>query len=152
MTDLLAGSTVKAGDFPPAQADSQTDSYSATSTSYTTATTAGTYNDCGVAFTAPTSGRVAIHTTARMTNSGANGTLVAPQVSSGSTIGAGTVFEAAADAGGVANYTGTFVRVGTTHMVTGLTAGSPYNVILLHRVVSGTGSFANREVIVQPLS
>jgi hypothetical protein len=153
MPDLLAGSTVKGLDTPPSQADAEGSSYSFTSTTYTTATTAGTYVDCAVTFTAPTSGRVLICVNARVTNSTTQGTLIAAEVRIGSTVGSGTVVDAAADNNAVGSYTGTFERMGITHMLAGLTPGQVYNARLLHRVAAAsTGSAANRELIVSPLT
>ncbi len=46
------------------------------------------------------------------------------------------------------------MRAGLSHVVSGLTPGSVYNVILLHKVTGGasTGTIAHREVIVTPLT
>ncbi|WUI00199.1 hypothetical protein OHR68_43155 [Spirillospora sp. NBC_00431] len=152
MPDLLAGTIVRGQDFPRAVSDRGDISFDATNTSYGTASTGGTYEEVGVAFTAPTSGRVMIFTTARMVNSGATaGVLVAPETRTGSTIGSGTAVESIGDGHGVSHYGSTFARMGAAHYLEGLTPGSTYNTRLLHRVVSGTGSFALRELTVVPL-
>lgn len=152
MPDLLAGTTVKALDTPPAVSDRGDTSYDATNTTYSTDFVLGTYEDVAVAFTAPTSGRVMIFTTARMVSSGAtSGVLVAPETRTGATIGSGTVVETIGDGHGVSHYGSTFARIGASHIVSGLTPGDPYNTRLLHRVVSNTGSFALRELTVVPL-
>jgi hypothetical protein len=152
MPDYLAGTTVLAADTPPAVSAAQGGSYDATTTAYDVTTTAGTYADCAVVFTAPTSGRVLIHTAMRAINSATSGSLVAPETRLGSTIGVGTVVEAAADNIGCASYGTTFQRQGATHLLTGLTAGASYNTRLLHRASAGTATFANRELIVSPTS
>lgn len=128
----------------------QGDSYSLTTTTYGTAASAGTYVDCAVTFIAPASGRVKISLTARITNSAVAGVLVSTETRAGSVVGSGTVVEAAADAWGVSSYSGTLGRVGSMHMLSGLTPGSTYNVRALHKVASGTGSVALRELIVEP--
>lgn len=138
---------------PAAVTSIQTASFSATSTTYTTASTAGPYADCAVVFVAPPSGRVKVHTAARMVNTGATvGTLVSPEVRDGATIGAGTVIEGAGDGTGVSHYGTTFARSGADHLMTGLTPGTSYNARLLHRSTSGTetASIALRELIIEP--
>lgn len=146
MGDLLAGTTVKALDTTVTVANAQATTVTTTSTSYTTSGT-----DCAVSFVAPTTGRVIIHTIARCVNDGATGgTLVAPETRTGGTVGSGTVVESAADTNGTSHYGTNFARGSATHLLTGLTAGSTYNVRLLMRVTAGTGSIANREVIIQP--
>ena len=150
MGDLLAGSTVMGLDTPPTESDRGDSSFTATNTVFGVTTTGGTYEEVAVVFTAPTTGRVAIHTAARMTNSGANGTLVSPEIREGATIGSGTAVQSVGDGHGVANYTGTFVRAGATTYVEGLTPGNAYNVRLLHRATAGTATIALRELIVVP--
>ncbi|MET9734278.1 hypothetical protein ABZZ79_27665 [Streptomyces sp. NPDC006458] len=150
MPDLSAGSTVKALDTPPTAADAQSASVTTTSTSYTT-----TGTDCAVSFVAPTTGRVMIHTAARMVNSNAtSGTLAAPETRTGGVIGAGTLVEAAADAIGASHYGSTFARSGVVHLLTGLTPGATYNTRLLMRTSVGTdtATFAMRELIIEPAS
>lgn len=109
-------------------------------------------DDCAVAFTAPSTGRVKIHLAARMLNSGSNGTLMAPQTRVGGSIGVGSIFEDASDNIGVSHYGNSFARIGASHLLTGLTAGASYNTRLLMRcsVTSETATFAYREVIVEP--
>lgn len=152
MPDLLPGTTVLGLDTPPTQASAVSGSITATAITYGTAVTSGTYADCAVVFTAPTTGRVKIHTSARLLSSGAtSGSLVSPETRAGSTIGAGTIVEAAADGGGASHYGSTFARVGVTHLLSGLTPGAVYNTRLLHRssVVTETATFALREIVVE---
>lgn len=153
MPDLLAGTTIKGTDTPPTVSDFQSPSFDATATTYTTASTAGTYADCAVVFTAPTTGRVIIHIASRMTNTQAgNACVISAQIRTGSTVGGGTIFEDADD-GRAARQSGTpFNRVGITHLLTGLTPGASYNARLLHKnsASGNTASFAQRELIVAP--
>jgi len=152
MPDLLAGSTVKALDTPPAVSAAESATFEATSTSYTTTATSGTYAEVAVVFTAPTSGRVKTSVAARLINSSTGGTLVTAEVRTGSTIGSGTVVDSALDAAGCSHYGATFARAGINRMLSGLTPGASYNARLLHRVTANTGTFSMRELIVEPLS
>lgn len=152
MPDLLAGSTVRAADFPPAVADAETGNFTTTSVSYASSGT-GTYVDCAVVFTAPTSGRVKISLSARVLNSTTSGTLVSAETRLGDIIGSGTVVEAAADAHAVVGFGTNLHRLGVTHMLDGLTPGAVYNTRLLHKVnAASTGTINQRELIVEPLS
>lgn len=152
MPDLLAGSRVLALDTPPTVSAAESSSFDATSTSYTTTATGGSYAEVAAVFTAPTSGRVKVSVAARLINSTTGGTLVTVEVREGDTIGSGTVVDSAIDATGTSHYGATFARSGISHILTGLTPGDSYNARLLHRVTAGTGSFAMRELIVEPLS
>lgn len=151
MADLAAGTTVLGNDTPPTVTDTEAGSYTCTNTTFGVGTTGGTYADCGVAFVAPTTGRVKIDHSGWQSNSAANFTMTAPVVRQGSTVGSGTVVLAASDdntvavAGGGAQY-----RNGTSILVTGLTPGSAYNVRIEHRVSGGTGTIQRRNVIVTP--
>lgn len=149
MPDLLAGSIVRGLDSPPAVSSVADSSFDTTSTTYTTTASAGTYADCAVVWTAPTSGRVIIHVNARLINSTTGGTMVTAETRTGGTIGAGTVVDTTGDRG-PSHYGATFSRIGTTRMLSGLTPGATYNTRLLHRVTAGTGSIALRELIVEP--
>ena len=152
MPDLPPGSVVRANDTPPIQWSSQTTSISTVTTTYTTTVSAGTYVATAVAFTAPTTGRVKITVAARLDNSAVAGTHLSAETKTGSTIGSGTTVEAAADATAVQNYSGTQIHGEVSHILEGLTPGDIYNTVLLHRVTSGTGSFAFRYLIVEPVS
>ncbi|WP_432247717.1 hypothetical protein ACRAR1_07155 [Streptomyces sanyensis] len=151
MPDLLAGSTLLALDTPATVQASASASYDATSTTYTTTATGGSYSEVAVVFTAPTTGRVEISLAARLINSGSFGSLVTVEVRIGSTIGSGAVVDSALDNTGTSRYGTTFARSGITHLLSGLTPGASYNARLLHRVTGGTGSFAMRELIVKPV-
>lgn len=152
MPDLLPGTKVLGVDTPPAVSSVVDPSFSCTITAYGTTTSAGTYSDCAVVFTAPTSGRVVIHCAARLTNTASgNGTMVCVETREGDTVGSGTVVDAVGDRG-PSSYSGQLERPGTSRMLSGLTAGASYNARILHKVTAGTGSIALRELVVQPTS
>lgn len=120
-----------------------------TSTSYTT--TLSPAGLCGVAFTGPPSGKVLISwATSLSNNTSPNIAQCSPGIRVGSTVGSGTVFQAA---GGFVHLTSTAnVRIGASTIVSGLTPGTVYNVALEHRAIAaGTASFDGREVLVVPL-
>lgn len=125
-------------------------SFDLTITTFGTAASAGSYSEVAVVFDAPASGRVELKLAARLINTGAGGTIVAPETRTGSTIGSGTVVDAVDDQRGVSHYGTSFSRNGCTHLLTGLTPGATYNTRLLHRVTSGTGSVALRTLIAAP--
>ncbi|MGW1034999.1 hypothetical protein ACWD4Z_22785 [Streptomyces antibioticus] len=148
MPDLLAGSPITALDTPPPAGGASGGTVTTTSTTFTTSGA-----DVAAVFTAPTSGRVIIQTGARMVNSSAtSGTLISPETRTGSSIGSGTIIEAASDANGASHYGNTFARSTAAHLLTGLTPGAVYNTRLLMRSsnAADTASFANRELIVAP--
>lgn len=151
MPDLLAGSTVRALDTPPTVDDSQAGSYTVTSTTLGVATSGGTYVDCGIAFTAPTTGRVTIFHSADLSNaSGGDFCLVDIVVREGGTVGAGTSFFTGSGPTAIYTTSGTRHRWGTANLLDGLTPGDTYNVRLEHRVTAGTGTILRRTVIVAP--
>lgn len=156
MPDLLAGTKVKAIDTPPTVSDSQTGLFTFTSTTYGVSVTSGTYADCGVAFVAPTTGRVLVKTVGFVRASVAgSGSIVAPVIREGATVGSGTVVVPADDMNGIqANGTGSNTdgcRCSAEALIEGLTPGGVYNVRLEHRVNgSGAGSATRRTVIVAP--
>jgi hypothetical protein len=152
MPDLPPGSVVRANDTPPVQWSSQTTAISTVTTTYTTTVSSGTYVAAGVAFTAPTTGRVKITCAARTENTAAAGTHIASDTKTGSTIGSGTTVEAADDSFAVQNYSGTRIQAEVSHILEGLTPGDMYNSVLLHRVTSNTGTFAFRKIIVEAMS
>jgi len=150
--DLLPGSTVRSLDTPPTVSDSQPDSYTFTNNTFGVATTGGTYADCGVAFVAPTTGRVIVDYAARITGSdGAAVTSLAFVVRTGATVGSGTDVHPA-DANEALQIVGTDqARFGASTLIEGLTPGASYNVRLEHVVSAGdTGTALRRSVIVAP--
>jgi hypothetical protein len=117
------------------------------STTYTT--TGGTV--CGTSFVMPPSGKVMIHYMGRMKNSGATAsTYITIQVRTGSTVNAGTIVLAADDSQAIDHAGDTSDRNGGSYRFDG-TAGSTYNVALLHRVEATTGTYSERQVFVVPV-
>lgn len=144
-----AGQIIRALDFTTAVVDSQATSGTTTSTSYTATLTSGTA--CGVSFTAPTSGMVVIHNVCEMSNSGANDNRCGWALKTGSVVGSGTSVTAADDARAIHSVGTSAIRVGTSVLVTGLTAGSSYNVQQQFKVSAGTGTFVNKSLSVTPV-
>lgn len=151
MSDLLAGTTITALDTPPTVTNVQTGSYTFTITAWGVATTGGTYVDCGVAFTACTTGRALLRYDAHLLNSTTAGTQIAPVVRTGSTVGSGSTVVAATVDNMIQVQGTSGHRYGGHLLVTGLTAGSAYNVRLEHQVSSAsTGTALRRSVTVAP--
>lgn len=121
-----------------------------TSTSFT-ATISGSTPEMGVAFVAPTSGKVMIIWTAGMANgSSPNIAQISPQVRAGSTINSGTIVLAADAARSTLTITSS--RHAGVYILTGLTPGASYNAVMTHRSFSaGTSSFDGRELTVVPI-
>jgi hypothetical protein len=130
-----------------ASGDTQNTSGTTTSTTYTATLTGGTA--CGIAFTAPASGKVEIFNNCALVNSGASHALCTIRVRTGATIGSGADVVAAADANAIYHVGTNELRFGNSYLLTGLTAGSSYNVQQLFRVTGGTGTFLNKSLIVQ---
>jgi hypothetical protein len=119
-----------------------------TSAGYTeTLTPAGL---CGVSFTGPVSGIVRIDWKGDISNSGATGVnAISIAVRTGSVVGSGTVVIAADDNYALRNDTTTsLATAGVFHVLSGLTAGTVYNVSLSQRCGAGTLTVARREVTV----
>lgn len=149
MTDWLAGEPVPA--LPPTVNDSQNDSFTFDSSTLGVDADSGTYADCGVAFLAPSTGRILVLFGGDLDNSGAQFTVLAPVLRTGATVGSGTnVGDGDPE---YALYTnGDRYRAGSYWYVEGLTPGDPYNVRLEHRTTGGatTGTILRRNVTVVP--
>jgi hypothetical protein len=130
---------------------SNVDTVSRTTTSGVFTTTLTPANICGVAFRAPTSGKVLILWVSELTNTGANFTLVSPEIREGVTVGSGTIVLAASTDRTIRNDSTTNHRYGASYLHSGLTPGADYNVALNHQVAAGTGAFVRREVQVIPM-
>lgn len=123
---------------------------STTSTSYVALS-----GNPGLAFTAPTSGRVVITIGGALTGSAADTfAMMGLQVRTGNVVGSGTIVYAANNNDAVSNEGGDDMSASKVTLVTGLTAGDPYNVQVLYKVLSGTGTafFARRDVIVESVA
>lgn len=130
---------------------SATDTTSRTTSSVGYTTTLAPAGLCGVSFTAPPSGNVMIIWEAYQVNSGVGYCLTSFRIAAGSTVGAGATVLGESDDRTLQN-TGTGADRGSAHyLVTGLTAGTVYNVTLYHGVQSGTATLLRRDVTVIPL-
>lgn len=145
MPDLQSGTVITGTDAPTMVSAVEATAQSPTSTSYA----AGT--QCGVAFIAPTTGRVLIEWRSFLDNSTTEYTIIAPEVREGSTIGSGTVVLSPSDEIALYHLNANQVRMGMFYPLDGLTPNANYNVRLMHRVTGGTGTLDDREVIVTPL-
>jgi hypothetical protein len=154
MPDIAAGHKLTTLDFLPTVSDTEAGAFTFNLTTFGLDADTGTYVDCGVSFVAPYSGRVIIHTAARVGNDTAGaGTEVAPVVRSGGVVGSGSTIVAASSDNAVrsAGTTSTTqMRAGSPLLVPGLTAGDTYNVRLEHRVSGGIGTVGLRHVVVTP--
>lgn len=153
MPDLLAGTIVNALDTPPTVSNTQDGSFTFNATAYGIDADAGVYADCGVAFTAPTTGRVLLSWKAQLDNDTAGQfTACSNVVRTGSTVGAGSVVLGAQDARALVHEGTNVKQMGMTELVTGLTPGTVYNVRLEHQVGGGIGTLLRRSVVVAPAS
>jgi hypothetical protein len=144
-----AGDFVIALDFTDAVTDIEgTDETAFTDTAYALggATT-------GQSFVAPTSGAVLVLWCARMqSNTASVFALSSAEVRTGATIGSGTVVSAASDLSALESGAADRIQASRHRIVTGLTAGSTYNVSLWHRVSSaGNATIFDRNVAVLPV-
>lgn len=120
-----------------------------TSTSFTPTLAAGGVV-AGVAFVAPTSGKVTIVNGCYFWNSGANTTLVGFHVRTGAVVGSGTTVNGPTDnESNLSNGTNGF-SLEKSYILSGLTAGATYNVQQEVRVSAGTGTFNRHYVLALP--
>lgn len=107
---------------------------------------------CGLAFTAPASGRVKITWQADISHASTTGVSVVEwEIRAGNVVGSGTVTIAASDNDSIQS-TGTTVATPQHHsFASGLTAGSPYNIQLIHYTAGvGNGTFGRRRITIEP--
>lgn len=154
MPDFLAGQRLTALHFPPTVEDTQNDSFTFDATTFGVDADSGTYNDCGVAFVAPITGRVQLFYAARMgNNTDGNSTHLTPVVREGAVVGSGSTVLAASVNNMIdiqaANNSGNG-RCGSSMLLDSLTPGDSYNVRLEHAVTAGTGTILSRTVVVRP--
>jgi hypothetical protein len=145
-----AGQIIRAADFPDAVSNEQ----NADETGFSNTTYGGGSNTCGVAFVAPTSGRVMVPFYAYFESNGAQQAYVSVALREGGVVGSGTLVDAATDTRAlVAATAGEDKASGSYRYFSGLTPGATYNVRVEHRVDSGggTGDIFNRTVMVVPL-
>ena len=119
------------------------------STVYTATLASGT--TASVAFTAPPSGKVIVHNMCASFTSTTAFIHMAFEVRTGASIGSGSVFLAADDSFSARHQTNvqTF-SVQRSKLVTGLTPGSSYHVRQMFKVSTGSGSWYDKEIIVEP--
>lgn len=154
MPDLLAGTLITALDTPPTVEDQEAGSFTFNATAaWGIDADAGTYVDCGVAFTAPTTGRVKVDWRGELDNNTAGSwTGLSYVVRTGNVVGSGTTFQVADHSRAIITYNPTHGEFGMSDLVTGLTPGDAYNVRLEHLVGGGgaTGTLLRRAVTVTP--
>ena len=127
-------------------------------TTVSTSYFAGTNN--GVAFTAPTSGKVYVTFEGWVGSNGTGNTpltYMSDEIRTGGTVGSGSIVSgwAASDDRAIINpandITGFSYGWGMLrHLVTGLTPGSQYNVRTVFRAVSSTAAVNKRRILVEP--
>lgn len=146
-----AGHRLTTLDFLPVETDTQDGLFTYDSGTFGVDADSGTYVTCGVAFLAPTSGKVKIDFAASLDHSGGtSSTEVCPVVRTGSTVGSGSTVVAASSANAVRNE-GTSDRRYDSHIVVeGLTPGDAYNVRLEHRTSGADATVQRRIVTVTP--
>jgi hypothetical protein len=142
----LPGSVI--GAEPASASDVEDTSDTSTSTAYTTAD----MNVCGMSFVAPPSGKVKLHLSARMDNSGASSCFISYRVGTAGVVGAGTEVVAPDDTRALEQFQVNQITVGASFPVTGLTAGDTYNVQMMHRASAGTITLENRHISVHPVA
>lgn len=106
--------------------------------------------DMGVVFSAPSSGKVAMHWRASTAPAVANTAWASFRLGIGNIIGAGAVVQAATDNVALMFSAVAGADFGTSTLLTGLTPGVVYNVQVQHRTTGGTSFWARREIIVIP--
>jgi hypothetical protein len=129
--------------------------FDAGSVNTTSSTFVALAGDPGVGFTAPPSGRVLIGMGSAFDGNAADTwSMMGFQIRTGSVVGSGTIVYAANDNDTCGVLGTNDAAIGRTTLVTSLIAGSAYNVQLLYKRLSGTGTafFARRTVSVIPTS
>lgn len=119
-----------------------------TSTSYVAAIGAGVV--CGKAFVAPPSGKVAITNNLWITGAGTGFCTI--RVCLGAVVGSGAVFGSFSASDNNACIMTSAASFGQSRrtLVTGLTPFNSYNVQQWFKVISGTGTFEKKELIIEP--
>lgn len=157
MTDLLAGSKIKALDFPPTvHAEDSTSIPNISNTSY-----AAGSPEVGTTFTAPTSGRVLITVSAGIRNNASNSdrVFVTCQVFLGTSASGTEIQTPTASPFGVSTPGGSATAdnqyLSRTGVLEGLTPGTTYYARTMHVLSSAgtpanTGDIAYRGLIVAP--
>lgn len=135
----------------PSVRDQQYTIGTSASTSYTATLTGGT--TCSTLFVAPPSGRVRVGLSCRSFTGATGFIYMSFEIRSGAVVGSGTVHTAAADERAVMHQTTIqSLGFGRDLHVSGLTPGSTYNVRTMFRVSTNTGTWADKELSVEPLA
>lgn len=160
---MAGGDKVKSLDFPPTVwFDENTDS-SIVNTAYSSTAGTPTLPVCGIAFTAPTSGRVCVTYKARFeSKTNSNRCVISAVVANGGTAGAGAVVMSSSDDNALETTQSTTAATtpaetrfqGASYRnLSGLTPGATYNAYLEHKCFSTTGgNIYLRGIMVEPLS
>lgn len=119
--------------------------FNTTSTAYTTVGA----TVLGVTIVVPLSGQIRCDFGANGDNTLTGTEFIAPQLNSGSIIGAGAVLVPVTDDISALNASGDSMTMTSFHYYTGLTPGISVNAFLFHRVTANTGAFARRKVSLQ---
>lgn len=134
---------------PASVVDTQNTIGTTTATTHSATLTGGTA--CGVAFTAPASGKINITNTCEAFNSGSGFANCSYEIRTGASIGSGTIVTAVSFDHATQNTGTSPVRASVTQPWTGLTPSLSYNVRQMFRVNSGTGTFLRKQLAVAPL-
>lgn len=145
-----SGDIVKALDFPAATVSVQNTAGTTSSTSYTSTLTSGTA--CGVAFVAPTSGKVLVHNSALLDHSTTGTSWCSWILRTGASIGSGSTALglSASDSRAIKHIGTSESRQGDTYLITGLTPGASYNIVQQFRTTGATATFSDKVLSVTP--
>lgn len=152
--EVYDGSTWRVLGPPPApkQIESATTISGFTNSAYAAGTPA-----CGDTFKAPSTGRVYITVSGRLSSS-SNGqqAFLSYEIRTGTTVGSGTVAQAASDDRALATSravnTGaaSYLSASRRQLVEGLTGGADYNIRTMHKVTGGSGGTDYRALLIEP--
>ncbi len=147
--DNLVAFTYKENSGAITVSQAQNTAATTTSTSYTATFTSGTA--CGFSFIAPQGGSIRISNSATLFHATVGTTTLSFEIRTGGSVGSGTIITAADDTRSLVQQTS--VAVGATKgiTVTGLTAGTTYNIQQLWKTSTGTGNSQWKELCVQPI-
>lgn len=148
---LVAGAKAIGADFQnlEVQMDDELAAGTTTSATYTATITGGT--TCVVTFTAPPSGKVIIMNNSQLDNSGAQTSLCAWEVRTGTSVGAGSVQVSASDDRALRLVGTSETQIGDSCLVTNLDPGSDYHVRQMFRGSGGTtATFSRKRLLVVP--
>jgi hypothetical protein len=150
MADLLPGSMILGNDTPPTVSETDT---TANNNISNTSVAAGT-PEVGVAFIAPTTGRIVVHIGGGLRdNGGTNRVFLSLEIYTGSDATGTQIVTASVASNGISScgVSAGFQYVGRTIFEEGLTAGATYYARTVQYVDAGTtADIASRSITVQP--